>query len=215
MLVKLFAHQQRNRFLSGKDAGGSLRNVEDDRKFHIRFNMLGPHNVVIDGRKFYKKDLQYPNHRAWVAFLYLALHRQPVDQIRMVGEAWPDEPENASCDTLHQALSRLHNDLAVYEKVRMFELDDGMIRFSDNVRVTTDADEMEELFKKTKNMPDCDEKMEMLKKASSLYRGSLLLQEEAVSGTWLMPYTAHYNQVFVDITTELLKMLGRDRRPSL
>ena len=37
------------------------------------------------------------------------------------------------------------------------------------------------------------------------------MQGEDSIGGWLLPYTAHYNQVFVDITTELLKMLGRRR----
>ena len=30
-------------------------------------------------------------------------------------------------------------------------------------------------------------------------------------GSWLIPYTTHYNQVFIDITRELLAMLGHSR----
>ena len=181
---------------------------EDDGRFHIRLNMLGPYSVVIDGQEIYEQDLTCPNHRAWIALLYLVLHRQPVDQMHMVEEAWPNEPEKISCNTLRQAVFRVHKDLSVYNNVKVFELDDGMIRLSDNVRVTTDANEMEELFNKTKNMPDGDEKLEMLKTASLLYRGRLFIQGEADAENWLMPYTAHYNQVFVDITTELLKIFG-------
>ena len=29
--------------------------------------------------------------------------------------------------------------------------------------------------------------------------------------SWLIPYTTHYNQVFIDITRELLSMLGHSR----
>lgn len=86
-----------------------------------------------------------------------------------------------------------------------------MIDFSDQVRVTTDADEMETLFTKARSMPDTEDKLAILKKAFSLYRGRLLIQGEADIGTWLMGYTAHYNQVFVDITTELLRTLGHHK----
>ena len=84
-----------------------------------------------------------------------------------------------------------------------------MLDFSDQIRVTTDMDEMEELYKRTTDMQDGDEKIEILKKAFSLYRSRLFVQGEENIGGWLLQYTAHYNQVFVDITKELLKMLGR------
>ena len=37
------------------------------------------------------------------------------------------------------------------------------------------------------------------------------IQGEASSGNWLMSYTTHYNQVFVDITTELLRTLAHHK----
>jgi hypothetical protein len=30
-------------------------------------------------------------------------------------------------------------------------------------------------------------------------------------GSWLIPYTTHYNQVFIDTTKDLLAMLGHSR----
>lgn len=64
---------------------------------------------------------------------------------------------------------------------------------------------------KARSMPDTEDKLAILKKAFSLYRGRLFIQGEADIGTWLMGYTAHYNQVFVDITTELLRTLGHHK----
>ncbi len=86
-----------------------------------------------------------------------------------------------------------------------------MLDFSDQIHVTTDADEMEELYKRAMKMPDDEDKIEILKKAFGLYRSRLFVQGEVSIGGWLLQYTVHYNQVFVDITTELLKMLGRRR----
>ena len=35
--------------------------------------------------------------------------------------------------------------------------------------------------------------------------------DHVVMGSWLIPYTTHYNQVFIDITKDLLAMLGHSR----
>jgi hypothetical protein len=37
---------------------------EDDGRFHIRYNILGPHNFMIDGKEIYEQDLPHPNRRA-------------------------------------------------------------------------------------------------------------------------------------------------------
>ena len=183
----------------------------DDGKFHIRYNILGPHNMVINGREVCEDDLPHPNRRAWVILLYLVLHRQPVDQIQLISENWPDDDETSSRNAMRQALFRLHNELSAYHDVKVVELFGGKIKFSDDVRVTTDAAEMEELFERSKSMPENEDKLEVLKKAFSLYRGRLFMQGDTELGDWLMPYTVRYNQVFVDIATELLKMLGHHK----
>ena len=180
---------------------------KDDGKFHIRYNILGPHNIVIDGREICEQDLPHPNRRAWIVLLYLVLHRQPVDQLRLISENWPDDEENASRNALRQAIFRMHNELAVYHDIKVIDARGGTLKFSDDVRVTTDADEMEELYKRAMKLPENDDKLTLLKKAFSLYRGRLFIQGETDTGTWLMSYTVHYNQIFVDITTELLHIL--------
>ena len=184
---------------------------ENDGKLHIRFNFLGPHHAVIKGREIYEQDLKHPNRRAWVALLYLILHQKPVDSYHLIAENWPDEDEETARGTLRQALFRLNNDLAAYNNTKMIILSGGMIDFSGQVKVTTDADEMEALYNKAIHMPDGEEKIEVLKKAFSLYRDRLFIQGEADCGTWLMTYTLQYNQIFVDITTELLKILGHQK----
>ena len=39
---------------------------EDDGRFRIRYNILGPHNFVIDGKEIYEQDLPHPNRHAWM-----------------------------------------------------------------------------------------------------------------------------------------------------
>ena len=87
----------------------------------------------------------------------------------------------------------------------------GMLELLDDVHIVTDAEEMESLYLKAKSTANPDEKAETLKKAFELYQGRLFELGELDMGSWLIPYTTHYNQVFIDIARELLTMLGHSR----
>ena len=184
---------------------------EDNGKFRIRYNILGPHNFVIDGKEIYEQDLPHPNRRAWIIMLYMVLHKRPVDQQKLIADNWPDEEENTARNNMRQAIFRLHNDLAAYHDVKVIDTRSRMMDFSGEVNVITDADEMEDLYNRAKNLPDGDDKIILLKKAFELYRGRLFIQGEDDIGTWLYTYTTHYNQVYVDLTSALLTTLGHIR----
>lgn len=181
---------------------------EDDGRFHIRYNILGPHNFVIDGKEIYEQDLPHPNRRAWIIMLYMVLHKRPVDQQKLIADNWPDEEVDTARNSMRQAIFRLHNDLAAYHDVKVIDTRSRMMDFSGDVHITTDAEEMENLYTRAKNMPDGDDKIILLKKAFELYRGRLFIQGEADIGTWLYTYTTLYNQIFVDLTSALLTTLG-------
>jgi DNA-binding SARP family transcriptional activator len=181
---------------------------EDDGRFCIRYNILGPHNFMIDGKEIYEQDLPHPNRRAWIIMLYMVLHKRPVDQQKLIEDNWPDEEVDTARNNMRQAIFRLHNDLAAYHDVKVIDTRSRMMDFSGEVNVTTDADEMENLYNRAKNLPDGDDKIILLKKAFELYRGRLFIQGEDGIGTWLYTYTTHYNQVYVDLTSTLLTTLG-------
>ena len=181
---------------------------EDDGRFRIRYNILGPHNFVIDGKEIYEQDLPHPNRRAWIIMLYMVLHKRPVDQQKMIADNWPDEEVDTARNNMRQAIFRLHNDLSAYHDVKVIDTRSRMMDFSGEVNVTTDADEMEDLYNRAKNLPDGDDKIILLKKAFELYRGRLFIQGEDDIGNWLYTYTTHYNQVYVELTSALLTTLG-------
>ena len=54
-------------------------------------------------------------------------------------------------------------------------------------------------------------KLETLKKAFGLYRGRLFEAGEADMESWMLPFTSTYSQIFVDITKELLSILGHQK----
>ncbi len=184
---------------------------ENDGKFHLRYNILGRHNIVVNGHTVYEQDLAHPNRRAWIVLLYMVLHRHAVDQQKLIAENWPDDPEDAAKVANRQAIFRLHSDLAAYHDIKVVDARNGKLQFSEDVRVTTDAEEMEELLNRAKHTSNEDDRIVLLKKACSLYRGRLFEQGEEDVGSWIATYAAHYNQVYVDIMSELLNLLGRHK----
>ena len=183
----------------------------DDGRLRIRYNTLGQHSMEINGRRIREQDLAHPNRRGWVILLYLILHKTPVDQLSMAADLWPDEPEKSARSNIRQAIYRLHSDLAVYHDAKVIDVKSGMLELLDDVHIVTDAEEMESLYLKAKSTANPDEKAGTLKKAFELYQGRLFELGELDMGSWLIPYTTHYNQVFIDIARELLTMLGHSR----
>ena len=180
----------------------------DDGKLRIRYNILGQHSLEINGRKIHEQDLTHPNRRGWVILLYLVLHRKAVDQLGMAADIWPDEPEKSARPNIRQAIFRLHSDLAVYHDAKVIDVKSGMLELSGDVHIMTDAEEMERLYMQATSMSDSEEKEALLKKAFELYQGRVFELGDLDLGSWLIPFSTHYNQVFIDIAIELIKSLG-------
>lgn len=104
----------------------------------------------------------------------------------LIADNWPDDSETSSKGAMRQAIFRLHNELAAYHDVKVIDARGGTLKFSDDVRITTDAAEMEELFERAKAMPDSEDKIVILKKAFSLYRGRLFMQGDTEIGLFFL-----------------------------
>ena len=183
----------------------------EDGKTHIRYNILGQHSLEVNGRRIREHDLEHPNRRGWIILLYMVLHEGPVDLSVLSAEQWPDEADAAFRRNTKQATFRLHSDLAVYHDVKVIDAKTGILCLSDDVRITTDADEMERLYYHAISIADEEEKIEVLKRAFSLYKGRVFEDGEGDIGTWLLEYMTHYSQIFINITRELLTALGHKR----
>lgn len=202
MLRQKRRQETRQRIQAAEGAG-------DDRQL-IRLNLLGPHSLEINGDRIDETNLAHPNRRAWTVLAYLALHTRPQDQNKMFQELWPDEdPENAGVNT-RKAISRLHNDLAFYDDIKVIDMRNGRLKFTDDVHIVTDAGEMETLFEEAKKTGDQEAKIEFLKEAYSLYRGRAFESGDAGSNVWLYLPATHYSQVYIDITNALLELLYRE-----
>ena len=183
----------------------------DDGKLHFRYNILGQHSMEIYGGIIREQDLDHPNRRGWLLLLYLVLHKKPVDVAVIARDLWPDEELSQVRNNNRQAIFRIHSEIAYNHDAKIIDTRAGAYVLADGIHLTTDADEMETLYERAKRMPDTVKRLEILKKAYNLYHGRLFEAGEGELGAWAIPFTMHYSQIFVDITRELLAILGRQK----
>lgn len=184
---------------------------EDDGKLRLRFNILGQHSMEINGRTIQEKDLVHPNRRGWIILLYLVLHKTGVEQMTLAAENWPEEPEKSARTNIRQAVFRLHSDMAYYHDAKVILVDSGRLELSDDVHITTDAEEMEALYLRAESTAETEGKDALLKQAFALYKGRVFETADLDIGAWLMPFSTHYEQIFISITRSLLSLLGHRR----
>ncbi|MBN1936607.1 MAG: hypothetical protein JW934_18235 [Anaerolineae bacterium] len=71
----------------------------------LTISLLGSFHVALDGRTV----AHFGDDTAHALLAYLALHADsPQPRSVLAGLLWPDQPEAAALQALHQALSRLH-----------------------------------------------------------------------------------------------------------
>ena len=183
----------------------------DDGKLRLRYNILGQHSMEIYGSVMREQDLDHPNRRGWLLLLYLVLHKKPIDIAVIARDLWSDEELSQVRNNNRQAIFRIHSEIAYNHDAKIIDTRAGAYVLADDIHLTTDADELEMLYERAKRMPDIVERLELLKKAYNLYRGRLFEAGEGELGAWAIPFSTHYNQIFVDVTRELLAILGRQK----
>lgn len=181
----------------------------DDGKLRLRYNILGQHSMEIYGGIIREQDLDHPNRRGWLLLLYLVLHKKPVDIAVIARDLWPDEEIAQVRNNNRQAIFRIHSEIAYNHDAKIIDTRAGTYVLANDTHLTTD--ELDRLYERAKRLPDTVERLEILKKACNLYHGRLLEAGEGELGAWAIPYATHYNQIFVDVTQELLAILGRQK----
>ena len=182
---------------------------KDNRQL-IRLDVLGPHSLKINGGSYTEKTSRNINRRAWLVLLYLKFHRPEIDQTTLIRDNWMDEDEEKCRNNVRQAITRMHSVLAVYHDIKVVDMRNGMLSLTKDVNIVTDAEDMENLYHAARECRDEEKKLFLLEKAFSLYNGRLFQQgEDEPTPPWLDQYKAHYSQIYIEITNDLLELLSR------
>lgn len=145
----------------------------DDEKLRLRYNILGQHSLEIYGGIIWEQDLNHPNRREWLLLLYLVLHKRPVDIAVIARDLWPDEEITQIRNNNRQAIFRIHSEIAYNHDAKIIDTRTDTYVLTDDIHLTTDADELDRLYERAKRLPDTVDRLEILKKVYNLYHGRL------------------------------------------
>lgn len=150
--------------------------------------------------------------------VYLVLHRERAIPPRMIVDAlWPEEEIENPSNKVKALAFRLQSAFSIISDYRLVVSTTNGYRLNPELNVMTDLDQFDRYRRDAQNMPSSsnssDAKIELLKKAAALYRGSLFTT--ASGEHWLIPTEVSYRLKYNGVINELMRELSAIRSYSL
>lgn len=150
--------------------------------------------------------------------VYLVLHRERAVPPRMIVDAlWPEEEIENPSNKVKALAFRLQSAFSIISDYRLVVSTTNGYRLNPELNVMTDLDQFDRYRRDAQNMPSSsnssDAKIELLKKAAALYRGSLF--RTASGEHWLIPTEVSYRLKYNGVINELMRELSGIRSYSL
>ena len=179
--------------------------IQDDHD--VRLNLLGKIEIVTS-KGIITEDKMSQN-RTWPLLVYLVVMGGKAKTNDIIHTLWPDEPENRSKPNLRASLSRFRTGVAesVNEHVIAFYANHYALN-TNEFNIMTDADEFENSVGLARDMPDSEEKINILKDAIRLYRGRFC--ESMDTDGWGLPVVQHYSALYVEAVNILFQTLAKN-----
>ncbi len=152
---------------------------------------------------------QYKSQQGWELITYLAMMRRPVPS-KMIAEAlWPDQSLKDKTDAVRGIRYRFIKNLSYLHVGNILTPSDNKTGYMINTElpITIDVWEFEDLIRTSKVTRDILKKIELLKQAVSLYRGTVY--KEISDKEWLMAHAMRYDHLYESTVLELLESLDK------
>lgn len=142
---------------------------------------------------------------------YLVLHRERAVPPRMIVDAlWPEEEIENPGNKIKALAFRLQSAFSIISDYRLVVSTTNGYRLNPELNIMTDLDQFDRYRRDAQNMPSSsnssDSKIELLKKAATLYRGSLFTT--ASGEHWLIPTEVNYRLKYNGVINELMRELS-------
>lgn len=150
--------------------------------------------------------------------VYLVLHRERAVPPRMIVDAlWPEEEIENPGNKVKALAFRLQSAFSIISDYRLVVSTTNGYRLNPELNIMTDLEQFDRYRRDAQNMPSTsnspDAKIELLKKAAALYRGSLFVT--ASGEHWLIPAEVNYRLKYNGVINELMRELSAIRSYSL
>lgn len=176
-------------------------NLSDEKTIHI--NILGLPEVRVGGKHLDMTNYNAP--KSWNIIVFLALQMKATSSITIAETLWPDVDPVKATDNVRSAVYQIRN--------RFHVLCSELIRngkqgywFNPEYKVIVDAQTLDDLWKEASSLKEHLPKLDVLKKAVTLYRGHLY--DDRCSDQWTISAYHHYSKVYAEVITALLDELG-------
>ncbi|MDO4649597.1 MAG: BTAD domain-containing putative transcriptional regulator [Eubacteriales bacterium] len=152
---------------------------------------------------------QYKSQQGWELIVYLALMRKAVPSKLIAEKLWPDQNLKDKTDAVRGIRYRFIKNLSYLNIGNILKSSDNKTGYMINTDcpVSIDVWEFEDLVGAAKLARDILKKIDLLKQAVSLYRGTIF--QEIADKEWLMAYAMRYDAIYESVVLELLESLDK------
>lgn len=179
----------------------------------LHVNMLGEFSLASGGAEI--NDGANRSRKIWLLLAYIIYNRnRPVAPEELYTLLWEEEesssnPGNA-LKTMFHRLRNLLNELDPHGGRDLIVRREGAYAWNTEVPLTLDIDRFDQLAQTGLKAKDPTKKLDHYMEALSLYRGDFL--DKMPSETWVVPISAYYHNLYVQMALEALPLLEERER---
>lgn len=151
-------------------------------------------------------DLKSPKGCRLLVYLLLNQNRRMPSR-ELAAVIWPEEETDHVMQNIRSLLYRLRQTLEPLMEEHLIETTLTGYCLNTRLNIMTDCKQFDEYHAAAEKVSGTTSKIELLKKAAVLYRGSLFAS--ASSEQWLIPYETQYHIRWIKVMDQLLEMLDQ------
>jgi len=174
--------------------------------------MLGGFTLIFEGRRITEQGKS--SSKTWKLIQYLVAHRhKTVSRDELIDTFCDSEFADNPGGTLRTLVYRARAALAgggLSNAEDMIISRYGGYAWNINVNCEVDAEELESLYNKAGLKVGDDERLELLLKATTLYKGDFL--PNSAGELWVMPLARWYRSMYINSAHEALELLSKKGR---
>lgn len=198
----VFSSSTEKKLIERSQKAFSPEQIHNDKDVII--NIFGDLEIFTSKGTITEEELNSPKISRYL--VYLLLHRDRPAAPRLIcDEVWPTEETDNPSSKIKNLTFRLQTEFAIISDYRLVVSTPQGYQLNPELHIITDVDMFEEAWMQAQAAVTLETKIELLKRAIELYRGSVF--SSASSEHWLMPHELAYKYKCLGIYGELMKVL--------
>ena len=195
-----FSSVTEQKLLTRTQKAFSPESINNDKDVII--NLFGKLEIYTSQGVLTQAEISTP--RICRFLVYMLLHgRHPVPPRTILDEIWPDEDIENAGTKIKSLAYRLQTVFGVISDYRLIVSTPMGYQVNQELNIITDMDQFSDCWIKAQNTVTLQTKIELLKRATELYRGNIYAA--ASSEHWLMPHELSYKYKCLGIYNELMR----------